>query len=284
MPCPYKINTKIPFHCPLSRFRTFKIWERARVRGTVKNSSFFAHKISATIPPMKDVQIEPGWKSVLTPEFKTEYWKNLNNFVQSEIKGGKEVFPHPQNIFSAYNLCPFDMTKVVILGQDPYHSISTVESENVPTAHGLCFSVVKGAKQPPSLKNIFKELSKEYPEFKIPEHGNLEHWAKQGVLLLNATLTVRAHEPMSHAKQGWEEFTDASIRALSEEKENLIFLLWGRHAKDKKTLIDTSKHTILEAAHPSPFSANNGFFGCNHFKQVNVLLEKLGKEPIDWQN
>lgn len=232
---------------------------------------------------MSEVQIEPSWKQALTSEFEKEYWHNLTNFIREEIKAEKEIFPHPENIFTAYNLCPVKETNVVILGQDPYHSISTVEGKNVPTAHGLCFSVVTGAKQPPSLKNIFKEITQEYPDFQIPTHGNLEHWAKQGVLLLNATLTVRAHEPMSHTKQGWEEFTDATIQALSDQKENIIFLLWGRHARAKKSLIDTTKHTTLEAAHPSPFSANNGFFGCNHFQKTNEILKKLGKQPIDWQ-
>ena len=232
---------------------------------------------------MNNVTIEAGWKSVLETEFEKEYWQKLTQFVKQEIQAGKEVFPHPKDIFSAYNLCPFDSTKIIILGQDPYHSISVVNGKNAPTAHGLCFSVIKGAKQPPSLQNIFKELAAEYPDFKIPNHGNLEQWAQQGVLLLNATLTVRAHEPMSHAAKGWEQFTDATIQTLSQEKENLIFLLWGRHARAKKLLIDTTKHTVLEAAHPSPFSAHNGFFGCNHFKQVNEILKKLGKPPIDWQ-
>lgn len=232
---------------------------------------------------MTNVHIEESWQQALHSEFEKEYWQQVTQFVKQEIQSGKEVFPLPNNIFSAYNLCPFDTTKVIILGQDPYHSISTVEGKNVPTAHGLCFSVIRGAKHPPSLQNIFKELKAEYPDFKIPNHGNLEQWAKQGILLLNATLTVRAHEPMSHAGKGWEQFTDATIQTLSEQQENLIFLLWGRHARTKKTLIDSSKHTILEAAHPSPFSANNGFFGCNHFKHVNEILKKFGKSPIDWQ-
>ena len=239
--------------------------------------------ISDKISSMTHIKIETSWEKALAPEIEKEYWHKLTTFVKTEIKTGKEVFPHPENIFTAYNLCPFEKTNVVILGQDPYHSMSTVEGKNVPTAHGLCFSVVKGAKQPPSLKNIFKELKSEYPDFKIPTHGNLEHWAKQGVLLLNATLTVRAHEPMSHSKQGWEKFTDATIRKISNEKENIIFILWGKHARAKKELINTSKHTILEAAHPSPFSAHNGFLGCNHFKKTNEILKKLGKQPIEWQ-
>lgn len=232
---------------------------------------------------MQKKLIDPNWEKALAPEFKKEYWHSLTNFIQKEINDGKEIFPYPQNIFTAYNLCPLEKTSVVILGQDPYHSLSIVDGENVPTSHGLCFSVVKGAKQPPSLKNIFKELSLEYSDFQVPNHGNLESWAKQGVLLLNATLTVQAHEPMSHAKKGWEEFTNATIQTLSDKRENLVFLLWGKHAQSKKLLIDTSKHTILQAAHPSPFSAHNGFFGCNHFVQTNEILKKLGKHPIDWQ-
>jgi uracil-DNA glycosylase len=232
---------------------------------------------------MSNINLEASWKTILAPEFEKKYWRNLTNFVLTEINEEKEIFPLPKNIFAAYNLCPFNDVKVVILGQDPYHSLSIVDGKSVPTAHGLCFSVVKGAKQPPSLKNIFKELRSEYPSFQVPDHGNLEKWAKQGILMINATLTVRAHEPMSHTKQGWEEFTDATIRKISDEKNNIIFILWGNHARAKKVIIDSSKHTILEAAHPSPFSATNGFFGCNHFKITNKYLKKLGKSPIDWQ-
>ena len=232
---------------------------------------------------MTDVQIEPGWKSILAPEFEKEYWGNLTHFIREEVQAGKDIYPLGNQMFSAFDLCPLNTVNVVILGQDPYHSISAVEGKNVPTAHGLCFSVVRGAKTPPSLQNMFKELKLEYPEFEIPNHGNLEKWARQGILLINTTLTVRAHEPMSHTGKGWEEFTDATIKTISREKENVVFLLWGRHARAKKSLIDTSKHLVLEAAHPSPFSANNGFFGCNHFKQTNEYLEKLGKAPIRWQ-
>ncbi len=229
---------------------------------------------------MNEANIEAEWKSVLAPEFEKDYWERLNNFLAQEVG---EVFPTEENIFAAYELCPFEKVKVVILGQDPYHSVSVVEEKEVPTAHGLCFSVVRGAKVPPSLKNIFKELKAEYPEFEIPEHGNLESWAKQGVLLLNATLTVRAHEAMSHAKMGWEDFTDATIRKISDEKENVVFLLWGNHARTKKLLINQNEHLILETTHPSPFSARNGFLGCGHFKTTNKHLEKLGKAPINWQ-
>ena len=233
---------------------------------------------------MKDVNIEAGWKEVLRDEFEKDYLKSLNNFFKQEQLNCADVFPKKDKIFEAYNLCPFDKVKVVILGQDPYHSVSIVNEKEVPTAHGLCFSVVKGAKFPPSLQNIFKELKNEYPEFQIPEHGNLESWANQGVLLLNTTLTVRAHEAMSHAKKGWEEFTDATIKAISDNKENIIFLLWGNHARTKKLIIDQEHHTIFETVHPSPFSARNGFFGCGHFKKTNEKLEKLGKAPINWQN
>lgn len=232
---------------------------------------------------MPKIKIESGWNSVLSEEFHKKYWHNLNTFIEQEKQVGASIFPKEENIFAAYNLCPFDKVKVVILGQDPYHSTYTVNNKVVPTAHGLCFSVVEGAKQPPSLKNIFKELKKEYPDFQIPEHGNLEKWAEQGVLLLNATLTVRAHEAMSHAGKGWEEFTDETIRKISEEKDHVVFLLWGRHARAKKVLINQDKHLILEAAHPSPFSAHNGFFGCDHFKLVNEELKKNGEGVIDWQ-
>ena len=224
---------------------------------------------------MTDVQIEEGWKRALAPEFEKEYWHHLTQFVKQEIQAGKEIFPPGNQIFAAFDLCPLDAVKVVILGQDPYHGKGQ--------CHGPCFSVNPGIPFPPSLKNIFKELQREFSDFHIPKSGDLRSWCKQGVLMLNATLTVRAHEPMSHAGKGWEEFTDAAIKKISETQDHVIFLLWGRHARNKKALIDTKKHTVLEAAHPSPFSAHNGFFGCNHFKQVNEILKKLGKPPIDWQ-
>ncbi len=169
-----------------------------------------------------DVHIEPSWKHVLAPEFEKPSFASLRTFLHSEIQSGKQVFPFPKNIFSAFDLCPFDNVKVVILGQDPYHSVSYVDGKPVPTAHGLCFSVVRGAKVPPSLKNMYKELETDIPGFHIPDHGNLEKWARQGVLLLNATLTVRAHEAMSHSGQGWEEFTDSAIRTISDEKTGVV--------------------------------------------------------------
>ncbi len=224
---------------------------------------------------MSCIQLESSWKTALKAEFEKEYWKTLTYFIREEIVSGQIIYPPGKQIFAAFDLCPFDTIKVVILGQDPYHGQGQ--------CHGPCFSVNPGVQIPPSLKNIFKELQLEFTNFQIPKNGDLRSWCKQGVLMLNATLTVRAHQPMSHAGKGWEEFTDSTIKIISEEKENIVFLLWGRHARAKKNLINTDKHLILEAAHPSPFSANNGFFGCNHFKETNEYLEKLGKPPIQWQ-
>jgi uracil-DNA glycosylase len=230
------------------------------------------------------IKIEESWKRVLNGEFKKPYWKNLVSFIKSEILSGKQIFPYPEDIFAGFEICPFDKVKVVIIGQDPYHSISSIDGKNIPTAHGLCFSVVKGAKVPPSLKNIYKELKTEFREnFIIPEHGNLEKWAEQGILLLNTTLTVEEHKPLSHKGKGWEEFTDKVIEMISREKTGVIFLLWGRHAQSKKSLIDLDKHFVLQATHPSPFSAHNGFLGCNCFKDVNKILVKEGEQVIDWQ-
>ncbi|MDL2231019.1 uracil-DNA glycosylase [Bacteroidales bacterium OttesenSCG-928-L19] len=217
--------------------------------------------------------IEKSWKSVLWDEFNKPYFHELKRFLKEE-KQQHQVFPPGKFIFNAYNLTPFDQVKVVLLGQDPYH--------NVGQAHGLCFSVQDGIAHPRSLINIFKELQDDLGYFP-PENGNLEKWAKQGVLLLNAILTVRAHEAGSHQGKGWENFTDATIRSLSEQKEGLIFLLWGNYAQAKSSLIDTNKHYILKSAHPSPLSASRGFFGCKHFSQVNRLLQKLDKKPIDWK-
>lgn len=230
------------------------------------------------------IKIEESWKKVLAEEFQKPYWLSLTNFIKTEITAGKKIFPVPQNIFAGFSLCPFDQVKVVIIGQDPYHSISQVDGKNFPTAHGLCFSVVRGARIPPSLQNIYKELKLEFREkFTIPDHGNLEKWAEQGILLLNTTLTVEAHQAMSHAGKGWENFTDSVIETISREKTGVIFLLWGKHAQNKESLIDTKKHFVLKAPHPSPFSAHNGFFGCNHFKEVNNILVQEKKEKIDWQ-
>ncbi len=225
----------------------------------------------------KAVKIEQSWSAALADEFARPYFADLTDFVRDEIVAGKKVFPASDNIFAAFEHCPFDKVKVVILGQDPYHTPGA--------AHGLCFSVPSDQRIPPSLKNIYKEIASdsEISNFTIPEHGNLEEWAGQGILLLNATLTVQAHKPTSHAGKGWETFTDAVIKKVSDEKEGVIFLLWGRFAKSKATLINKKRHFILEAAHPSPFSAHNGFFRCRHFSKVNEILEGMGDEGIDWQ-
>lgn len=221
------------------------------------------------------VTLEPGWLHVLEKEFDQPYMKALKSFLLEEKQQGHQVYPKGSNIFNAFQHTPFDEVKVVLLGQDPYHGDGQ--------AHGLSFSVQKGLIVPPSLKNMYKELEADIPGFHIPSHGNLTQWADQGVLLLNATLTVRARQPGSHQGKGWEVFTDKVIAELSARKKGLVFLLWGRYAQNKSALIDESKHTILKAAHPSPFSAYNGFFGCKHFSTANALLEKKGKLPIDWQ-
>ena len=220
----------------------------------------------------KPIQIESSWKEKLNTSFQSESFIRLKKFLKSE-KEMQIIYPAGNKIFSAFNLCPFNSVKIVIIGQDPYHGPKQ--------ANGLCFSVSDGIKLPPSLQNIFKEL-KDDLDIEIPASGNLEHWAEQGVLMLNATLTVRARQAGSHQKKGWEEFTDNVIRILSKEKENLIFLLWGRYAQNKAEIIDNEKHYILTAAHPSPFSAHSGFFGCKHFSKTNEILKKLNQKPIKW--
>lgn len=221
-----------------------------------------------------DPKIEESWKRELADEFRQDYFLNLKKFLQEEKRKGAVIYPPGPLIFNAFNHTPFDKVKVVILGQDPYHGPGQ--------AHGLCFSVQRGVAPPPSLQNMFKEL-REDVGFRIPDHGNLEKWADQGVFLLNATLTVRAGAAASHAGKGWEHFTAAAVRRLSEKRKGLVFLLWGRHAQAKESLIDASRHHVLKAAHPSPLSAYNGFFGCRHFSKTNKLLEKEGLDPIDWQ-
>jgi len=219
------------------------------------------------------VQIEESWKTVLAEEFERPYFPQIRQFILGEKAKGKTVYPPGKLIFNAFNLTPFNQLKVVILGQDPYHGFGQ--------AHGLCFSVPVGIKPPPSLINIFKELKTDLG-IEPPVHGNLEHWAKQGVLLLNASLTVSAGEANSHAQCGWHTFTDAVIKKVSDEKSGVIFLLWGNFARAKKSLIDSSKHFVLEAAHPSPLSGG-AFFGCKHFSKTNQLLRQQGKEEIDWK-
>lgn len=222
------------------------------------------------------VQIEESWKKLLGEEFDKPYFTDLAAFVRHEYLV-KTVYPKPQNVFRAFNACPVKSVAVVIIGQDPYHG----NYQGKPQANGLCFSVDDGIPIPPSLQNIYKEIHAELG-VDIPTTGNLEHWAEQGVLMLNATLTVRAGEAGSHQGKGWEKFTDAVIRELSNTKEGLIFILWGNYAKQKGAEIDRSKHTVLESPHPSPFSAHNGFFGNGHFKQTNAILQKQGKAEIQW--
>ncbi len=216
--------------------------------------------------------IEESWKPPLHEAFSDQYFIDLKNFLIEEKKQ-HIVYPKGSLIFNAFNQTPFDAVKVVILGQDPYHGPGQ--------AHGLCFSVPEGIPFPPSLRNILKEIREDIGK-NIPPHGNLERWAKQGVLLLNATLTVRANQAGSHQKKGWENFTDTVIKKIADERENIVFMLWGRYARDKKSLIDESRHCVLEAAHPSPLSAHNGFFGCRHFSKANKYLINKNKEAIDW--
>lgn len=219
-----------------------------------------------------DPHIEEGWKKVLRDEFQSPWFGELKEFLVLETSS-QTIYPPGKLIFNAFEHTPFDNVKVVILGQDPYHGAGQ--------AHGLCFSVPPGIKPPPSLVNIFKELQSDL-EIPIPAHGNLESWADQGVLLLNATLTVRAKEAGSHQNRGWESFTNAVIEKISREKSNVVFLLWGRYAQAKETLVDADKHLVLKAAHPSPFSAYNGYFGCKHFSLANNYLEQKGIEPVNW--
>jgi uracil-DNA glycosylase len=217
-------------------------------------------------------QIEESWKEVLASEFDNSYFMELKEFLTEE-KAKYAIYPQGSKIFNAFQLTPFEQVKVVILGQDPYHGPGQ--------AHGLCFSVPRGIAPPPSLVNIFKEIEKDLG-IPVPAEGNLEKWARQGVLLLNATLTVRANQPGSHQRRGWENFTHAVISRLSERRVGIIFLLWGKFAQEKESLIDTNRHYILKAAHPSPFSAYNGFFGCRHFSKTNEILRKHGLQEVDW--
>ncbi|PQJ81781.1 uracil-DNA glycosylase [Polaribacter glomeratus] len=219
-----------------------------------------------------NLNLSESWSTILQPQFKKPYFKELASFVSSEYKN-YTCYPKEKDIFAAFDFCSLNDLKVVIIGQDPYHD------EN--QANGLCFSVKDGIKHPPSLKNIFKELASDLDK-EIPQSGNLEKWAKQGVLLLNATLTVRAHEAGSHQKMGWETFTDEVIKQISEEKENVVFLLWGKFAESKKVLIDSKKHTLFIAPHPSPLGAWRGWFGSKQFSKTNTFLKKIGAKPIVW--
>jgi uracil-DNA glycosylase len=218
-------------------------------------------------------KLNASWLNELKDEFKKDYFKSLKITLTDEINDGKIIFPPGELIFNAFDLTPFEKVKVIILGQDPYHGPKQ--------AHGLSFSVPEGIKRPPSLVNIYKELKSDL-NIDIPEHGNLTHWAQQGVLLLNSALTVIASKPGSHQKIGWNIFSNEVINMLSSNRENLVFMLWGNFAKSKASLIDSSKHLVLNAAHPSPLSAYNGFFGCKHFSKANEYLRNKGAKEIDW--
>ena len=219
-----------------------------------------------------DVRIEKSWKQRLAPEFEKEYFVKLTEFVRAEY-ASKTIYPPARLIFNAFDHCPFDDVKVVIIGQDPFHGPGQ--------AHGLCFSVAEGVPNPPSLQNIFKEILSDLGK-PLPPNGDLTRWARQGVLLLNATLTVQAHQAGSHQRKGWETFTDAAIRHLAEEREHLVFILWGAYAQKKGAFIDCNKHLVLTSAHPSPLSAYNGFFGNKHFSRANEYLKAHGMAEIEW--
>ncbi|AHJ98657.1 uracil-DNA glycosylase [Hymenobacter swuensis] len=219
------------------------------------------------------VKIEESWRKVLAPEFEKPYFQHLIAFVKGEY-ATTTVYPPGPQIFHAFEACPFEQVKVVILGQDPYHGKGQ--------AHGLSFSVAEGVRTPPSLQNIFKELQADLPETPPAPNGNLDRWAEQGVLLLNATLTVRAADPGSHQKKGWEQFTDAVIQQISDQKEHVVFILWGAYAQKKGEIIDARKHLVLKAAHPSPYAADRGFFGSRPFSQTNTYLQQHHEQPITW--
>ncbi len=219
-----------------------------------------------------DVRIAEDWKELLADEFDKPYFEELTDFVRREY-ASRIIYPKGRNIFRAFDKCPFDRLKVVIIGQDPYHGDGQ--------ANGLCFSVNDGVPFPPSLRNIFTEISRDTGAG-VPASGNLDRWAEQGVLLLNAVLTVRAHEAASHSGRGWEQFTDAVVRAISERRDGIVYMLWGNYAQRKGAMVDPTRNLVLKCAHPSPLSANNGFFGCRHFSRANEYLSAIGKTPIEW--
>ena len=221
-----------------------------------------------------NIKLDSSWLDVLQDEFDKPYMVNLKQFLAAQKAGGKTIYPAGSNWFAAFNHTPFDQVKVVILGQDPYHGPNQ--------AHGLCFSVLPGIAIPPSLRNMYQELQTDLG-VTTPGHGCLTHWAQQGVLLLNATLTVEQGNAGAHQGKGWEQFTDRAVQALNEQREGLIFLLWGSYAQKKGAFIDTSKHRVLKAPHPSPLSSYRGFFGCKHFSLANQYLDEQGAKPIDWQ-
>ncbi len=220
-----------------------------------------------------EIKLEPSWLALLKDEFKQPYMQDLKQFLLTQKQQGKVIYPASDLIFNALNTTPFDSVKVVILGQDPYHGPNQ--------AHGLCFSVLPGVRLPPSLLNIFKEICQDLG-FTMPSHGYLQSWAEQGVLLLNATLTVEQNQAGSHQNRGWEQFTDRAVQLLNEQREGLVFLLWGSYAQKKGQFIDSRKHLVLKAPHPSPLSAHRGFFGTRHFSKANAYLEQQGLKPIDW--
>ena len=220
-----------------------------------------------------DVKIEESWKNALASEFAKDYFKSLTDFVRNEYMSGKTVYPEPKNIFNAFNLCPLNNVKVVIIGQDPYHEPGQ--------AHGLCFSVQQGIELPPSLVNIYKEIEQDIGHKSIT-NGDLSDWAKQGVLLLNSTLTVLAHVAASHSGHGWETFTDAVIKAVNENRKNVVYMLWGSFAQKKADFVNEQDNLILKSAHPSPLSAYRGFFGNHHFSRANEYLQQHGEKPINW--
>ena len=240
-----------------------------------KNKIDAAEKAILTGQEKFEDLIHPSWRKHLSAELNAEYFKKLESFVSLRRKS-HDVFPPPEDVFSWTHYCTFDNVKVVILGQDPYHDNQQ--------AHGLCFSVKKGIGKPPSLKNMFKELKNEYTKFAEPNHGDLSGWAKQGVLLLNAVLTVDTHKANSHQNKGWEKFTDAAIKAVNDKHKDVVFLLWGKPAQKKAAFVDKNKHKILESVHPSPLSASRGVFGCDHFKKANEFLKEKGKREIKWDD
>ena len=227
----------------------------------------------APTPAVLDPKLEPSWKQALAAEFGSDYMRELRTFLGDERAAGHAIFPPMRQVFAAFDHTPFDAVRVVVVGQDPYHGPGQ--------AMGLSFSVPRGVVVPPSLRNMFRELADDLG-IDPPTHGDLTHWADQGVLLLNTSLTVRAHEAASHAGKGWERLTDAAIQALADQREGLVFLLWGRHAQAKRSMIDHRRHLVLTAPHPSPLSASKGFFGCRHFSQANAYLVEHGSASIDW--
>jgi len=222
---------------------------------------------------MSDIQLHESWKAPLLPEFNSDYMAALKSFLVAEKAAGKTIYPKGSEWFRALDLTPLDKVRVVVLGQDPYHGAGQ--------AHGLCFSVKPGVRPPPSLLNIYKELESDLG-LPRPRHGFLEHWAKQGVLLLNSVLTVEMAKAGSHSQKGWERFTDAIIRMVNDKPDPVVFMLWGSYAQKKAAFVDTSRHLVLKAAHPSPLSAHNGFLGCRHFSKCNAFLVARGQQPIDW--